>query len=614
MLLPLVVDGSVDDILQASKDLREALHVGERRDGVQAYVVGTQALWAGMQEVQQEDLERAEMTGFPAILIVLLAVFGSVLAALLPAGLAVAAVLVTGAVVYFLSLALTMSVFVTNITSMLGIGVAVDYSLFLLSRYREELQEGKTREQALDTAMRTSGATVVFSGVTVLISLAGLFLIDSTAIHSLAIGAMVVVALSIISAVTLLPALIALLGRRADEPGRIVTFTGTLYRRVRPRRPSETSFWERWTNRVMRRPVLSAALASLVLLALALPALSLDFGNGALRQFPEGHETRRGAELAASKTVPGEAAPLLVVVDTDGPIGPRLATIAAYKAQLEDTPGVARVEGPIPSDDGQAVMLKVVSEQDPEADATLALLERLRAEGGRASGAAALGAVDVGGYSGQQYDITALVAGNIWKIFLFVTICSYLVLLLVLRSVILPLKAVVMNLLTVAAAYGVLVMFFQYGWFDWTGFNHLGYVNLVTPPLLLAIVFGLSMDYEVFLLSRIRERYLATGDNQRAVAEGLQASAKVITSAAIIMVVVFAIFATTGVPQVKEIGVGLSVAIALDATLVRLVLVPATMELMGSWNWWLPKWLDRVLPNADFETDTEEDREPVAVA
>ena len=227
-------------------------------------------------------------------------------------------------------------------------------------------------------------------------------------------------------------------------------------------------------------------------------------------------------------------------------------------------------------------MIKVVSEQDPEADATLALIERLRAEGGRASGVAALGAVDVGGYSGQQHDITELVSSNLWKIFLFVMVCSYLVLLLVLRSVILPLKAVLMNLLTVAAAYGVLVMFFQYGWFDWTGFDHLGYVNLVTPPLLLAIVFGLSMDYEVFLLSRIRERYLATGDNRRSVAEGLQQSAKVISSAAIIMVVVFSIFATTGVPQVKEIGVGLAVAIALDATLVRLVLVPATMELMGS--------------------------------
>jgi RND superfamily putative drug exporter len=524
-------------------------------------------------------------------------------------------VIVTGAVVYLLSLALTMSVFVTNITSMLGIGVAVDYSLFLLSRYREELHAGKTREQALDVAMRTSGATVVFSGVTVLISLAGLFLIDSTAIHSLAIGAMVVVALSIISAVTLLPALIALLGRRADEPGRIVSFTGAAYRRVRPKRERETSFWARWSALVMRRPWLSAGLASAVLLALAAPALSLDFGNGALRQFPPDHETRRGAELASTKAVPGEAAPRLIVVDAGAPIGPAGPQLDAYVTQLEGTPGVARVEGPILSEDGQAALIKVVSEADPEADATLALIDRLRAEGGRASGVAALGDVDVGGYSGQQHDITELVADNLWKIFVFVMVCSYLVLLLVLRSVILPLKAVLMNVLTVAAAYGVLVMFFQYGWFDWTGFDHLGYVNLVTPPLLLAIVFGLSMDYEVFLLSRIRERYMATGDNRRAVAEGLQQSAKVISSAAIIMVVVFAIFATTGVPQVKEIGVGLAVAIALDATLVRLVLVPATMELMGSWNWWLPAWLDRILPNADFETDTaEEDREPVAVA
>ena len=620
LVVPLVVEGSVDDILQASKDLREELHVGVVTDGVQPYVVGQQALWAGMQELQKEDLEKAEATGFPAILIVLLAVFGSVLAALLPAGLAIAAVIVSGAFIYFLSLSLTMSVFVTNITTMLGIGVAVDYSLFLLSRYRDELHAGKTREEALDTAMRTSGATVVFSGITVVISLAGLFLLDSTAIHSLAIGAIVVVGLSIIGAVTLLPALISLLGRRADERGKIVSATGALYRRIRPKRerpPGTPTFWERWSNTVMRRSAVSALMAAALLIAIAIPALSLDFGNGALRQFPEANETRRGAELAAARTVPGEAAPLLVVVDADGPIAGGQAQLDAYADQLERTPGVARVDGPIVSDDGDAALIKVVSDQDPEADATLALIDRLRAEGGRASGAAELGTVHVGGYSGQQRDFTDLVSSNIWKIFLFVMVCSYVVLLVVLRSVLLPLKAVLMNLLTVAAAYGVLVMVFQYGWFDGIlGFDSLGYVNVVTPPLLLAIVFGLSMDYEVFLLSRIRERYLETGDNRRAVAEGLQDSAKVISSAAIIMVVVFGIFATTGVPQVKEIGVGLSVAIALDATLVRLVLVPATMELMGKWNWWLPGWLDRILPNADFESDhaPEADRTPAAVA
>ena len=195
-------------------------------------------------------------------------------------------------------------------------------------------------------------------------------------------------------------------------------------------------------------------------------------------------------------------------------------------------------------------------------------------------------------------------------------ICSYLVLLVVLRSVLLPLKAVLMNLLSVAAAYGVLVAVFQYGWLDGiSGYDSLGYINAVTPPLLLAIVFGLSMDYEVFLLSRIRERYLATGDNRLAVSEGLQASAKVITSAAIIMVVVFGVFALTGVPQIKEIGVGLAVAIALDATIVRLVLVPATMQLMGKWNWWLPEWLERILPEVDFESDhaVDDERAPAVV-
>ncbi|MDA0180489.1 MMPL family transporter [Solirubrobacter phytolaccae] len=607
VVIPLIAEGVNDDILAAAKEYREELEVGAPVDGVQRYVVGQQALWAGMQELQKEDLEKAETSGFPAILIVLLAVFGTVLAALLPAGLAVAAVLVTGAIIYLLSLAITMSVFVTNITSMLGIGVAVDYSLFVLSRYREELHAGKDRAAALDTAMRTSGATVVFSGVTVIVSLAGLFLLNSTAMRSLAIGAITVVAISIAGAVTLLPALISWAGPRVEGRGKIVSFTGGLYRRVRPLKakpPGTPTFWERWTTAVMKRSALSAILAAAVLLALAIPALSLDFGNGALRQFPEGHETRVGFELAATQIPAGESAPLQIVVDAGGPIGPEQAKLDAYAAQLKDTDGVTRVEGPILSTDGEAALIKVVPTEDPEADSTNALIKTLREEGGRASGASTIGTLNVGGYSGQQVDFTALVSENLWKIFLFVMICSYLVLLVVLRSVILPLKAVLMNLLTIGAAYGVLVMFFQYGWFDWTGYEARGYINVVSPPLLLAIVFGLSMDYEVFLLSRIRERYLATGDNRRSVAEGLQGSAKVITSAAVIMVVVFAIFATTGVPQIKEIGLGLAVAIALDATLVRLVLVPATMELMGDWNWWVPKWLDRRLPNADFESDT----------
>jgi uncharacterized membrane protein YdfJ with MMPL/SSD domain len=621
VLLPLEVDANRDEALDAAKELRDELQVGERVDGVQAYLVGQSALWAGMQVLQQEDLEKAERAGFPAILIVLLVVFGSLLAALLPVGLGVAAVVVTGAAVYFLALATTMSVFVTNVASMLGIGVAVDYSLFLLSRYREELHRNEypggpaqraipcgamsrwapPRAHALDVAMRTSGTTVVFSGVTVLISLAGLFLLNSTVMRSLAIGAMVVVAIAVLGAITLLPALIALLGRRADEPGRVVSASGALARWLarRPEPAGESRFWARWTARVMRRPARSSAVAAALLLLLAVPALSLEYGNGALRMFPADHETRRGAELAGQAVGPGASSPVLIVAHTRDQ-----EAIDRYVGQLSATRGVADVLEPQPSRDGRAVLIRVVLDTDPESPEALAMVDRLREESSLR--------VDIGGSTAQAQDFNQLISGGIWKVFLFVMVCSYLVLLVVLRSVLLPLKAVLMNLLSVAAAYGVLVAIFQYGWLDGiTGYDSLGYINTVTPPLLLAIVFGLSMDYEVFLLSRIRERYLASGDNRRAVAEGLEASARVITSAALIMVVVFGTFALTGVPQIKEIGVGLAVAIALDATLVRLVLVPAAMELMGAWNWWLPRRLDRVLPRADFESDVAEDRAPV---
>jgi RND superfamily putative drug exporter len=341
----------------------------------------------------------------------------------------------------------------------------------------------------------------------------------------------------------------------------------------------------------MRRPWLSAGLAAAILLVLAIPALSLDYGNGALRMFPADHETRRGAELAAQVAGPGAASPVLIVAEAD-------EGVDRYVEQLSATAGVAEVLEPQPSDDGRAVLIRAVLDTDPESPEALALVDRLREESPPG--------VEIGGATAQATDLNELISGGIWKVFLFVMVCSYLVLLVVLRSVLLPLKAVLMNLLSVAAAYGVLVAVFQYGWLDAvTGYDSLGYINTVTPPLLLAIVFGLSMDYEVFLLSRIRERYLATGDNRQAVAEGLQASAKVITSAALIMVVVFGTFALTGVPQIKEIGVGLAVAIALDATLVRLVLVPAAMELMGGWNWWLPQSLDRVLPHADFESEVQ---------
>ena len=596
VVIPLELEGTQDELADVAVDMRDELNVGQARDGVEPHLVGQQALWAGMQELSKEDLEAAETTGFPIVFLILLAVFGSLAAAFLPLALGFGSVFLTGAAIYFLSQATEMSVFVTNVASMIGIGVAVDYSLFVLARYREEIREGREPDEARRIAMRTSGIAVVFSGLTVIIALAGLFLVDSTVIRSMAMGAIIVVAIAILTAVTLLPALISLLGRRAYARGRVTVILELVARQWRNlrRRPGSShpdarkgTFWERWTRVVMAHPWPAVAISGAIMLTLAIPALSLQWGDGALRQFPEGHETRVGAELAAKVSGPGATGPMQIVADAGDK-----QKIDRYVAKLRRDPEVAKVAEPVPSRDGGRALIVVETKHDPESEQARGLVDRVRAD--------AIG--DVGGATASVEDFKDLVSGSMWKILLFVMAFSYVVLFVLLRSVLLPLKAVLMNLLSVAAAYGVLVAIFQWGWIDgFLGFESLGYINTMTPPFLLAIVFGLSMDYEVFLLSRIRERYEATGDNRRAVSEGLRASARTISSAALIMVSVFAVFAAAGVPSIKEIGTGLAVAIALDATLVRLVLVPATMELMGKWNWWLPKSLDRVLPHTDFE-------------
>jgi RND superfamily putative drug exporter len=602
VVVPLKLTGSREQSANLAVDLHKSIEPGKERDGVAAYLVGQEALWAGMQDVSKEQLASAERVGFPIVLVILLVVFGSLAAALLPLALGFASVLLTGAVIWWLSQQTGMSVFVTNTASMIGIGVAVDYSLFVLARYREEIIGGAAPPEARRRAMRTSGLAVAFSGVTVIIALAGLFVVDSQTLRSMAVGAIVVVAISILGALTLLPTLMSMLGRRAYARDRFALLIAYVLRTWRnlPRRRGSThpdrrargTFWQRWTALVTRRPLVTALLAAAFMLVLAIPALSMKWGNGALRQFPEGNSTRVGAELAAKALGPGESAPVEIVVG-----GASKPELAAYTANIRRDPDVARIRPLRFSPDGSAALISVVPRTDGEAPETVDLVQRIRSQPAPAGAH-----VDVGGSTAYVYDFRDLLRGSMWKILLFVLAFSYFALLVLLRSVLLPLKAVVMNLLSVAAAYGVLVTVFQYGWFDGVlNLDHLGFVQAMTPPLLLAIVFGLSMDYEVFLLSRIRERYESTGDTRKSVAQGLAASAKTISSAALIMVAVFAVFAGTGVPAVKEIGLGLAVAIALDATVVRLILVPATMELMGKWNWWLPKLLGRVLPRAAFE-------------
>jgi len=611
-LLALRSDRSSDQLIDSATTLREELDPGDARAGVTPYLVGQPTVWAGMQEISKRDLSRAEASGFPIVALILLVVFGSLAAALLPLALGFVSVLVTGALIYFISLQMTTSVFVTNMASMIGIGVAIDYSLFILARYREEREAGAGKGEARARALSTSGLAVTFSGLAVVISLAGLWMVDNQALRSMALGAMTVVAVSILTATTLLPALIAVLGDRV-LPGGIVgraLARGRHPIKGRAAAPGRGSgeggrFWVSWTNRVMAHPWRAVIGVSGLLLLLAAPLLSLQTGTEALTQFPKDSDVRVGSEIASAE-LGGGTDPIQVVAEFGARPDPtERAAVAAFERELAATPGVSSVAPPTYGPEG--VLVQATPSAGSESDAASALVERLRDAVVPASALAGVATrVDVGGETARSHDVRAQIGGSMWKIVLFVLALSFVVLMVMLRSLLLPLKAVLMNLLSIGAAFGVLVAIFQWGWADGLlGFESQGALDTINVPLIFAVVFGLSMDYEVFLMSRIRERYVRHGDNQRAVAEGLSSSARTISSAALIMTAVFAVFVLTGVPSIKELGLGCAVAIALDATLVRLILVPAAMKLMGRWNWWMPSWLDRLLPDLSFESGRE---------
>ena len=563
--LPVAYTGKTSGSIDEATRLRHLLVDAHTR------VIGEPAIWSNFQSVSKQQLQRGESIGFPLILLILLAGFGTVAAAVAPVALGAVAVFLSGAVIYWLSRSFAISVYVTNMASMIGIGVAVDYSLFIVSRFRRELHEGATQDEALGRALASSGTAVVFSGATVAVSLAALFAIDVNALRSMAVGAIVVVCISVLASVTLLPALLAATGTRVD--------------RFRLRLPWHTgeegsdALWTRWAHAVMRRPVTALVGGATVMLVIAAPLLAMKTFNRGLNELPANAEVRVATEHAQSLAGPGFASPVHVVTPT--PPAALLAGVAAM-------PGVASVGKPVRSADGTRWLTDVRLAVQPESQPARDIVHRIE----RAAGPGSL----VGGSTVFDIDVHDAIFGGLWKMLLVILAACYVVLFLLLRSVVLPLKAVLMNLLSVGASYGVLVAVFQWGWLDWTGYNSPGYVDTIVPALVLAVTFGLSMDYEVFLLTRIRERWLVHGDNERAVAEGLVGSARIITSAAAVMVAVFAAFAVAGAPSLKELGVGLAVAILLDATLVRLVIVPAAMRLLGSWNWWMPRSLARLLP------------------
>lgn len=590
--------GAVD----TAKQLRAKVGIngeepGETAEGkVRLYVIGQGALGAAASEATKHDIAEAEKWNLPIVLMVLLAVFGSLAAAAIPLLIGLCTVVVTMGLVFALSTVTTMSVFVTSTVTMLGIALAIDYSLFILMRFREELRAGRDVQQATDAAMATSGLAVVLSGATVIASVTGIYLIDTPVLNSMATGAILAVAVAVLTSATLIPAVLTTFGRAAAKRSRLLHWG-------RRAETTQSRFWTRWIGGVMRRPWLSAVCATAFLLVLAAPVLSMSLGNSMLRQFDSSHEIRGGMAAAAEALGPGALGPVRVLVtfpDGNASSPQNTAVVDAVSAEIGRAVNVASVTPAVFSDDNRSALLSAVLAVDPEDDAARSTVDFLRDRLPEVPGAESA-TIDVGGPTALIKDFDDRVAHMEPWVFVFVALIAFVMLLAAIRSVFLALKGVVMTVLSVAAAYGSLVMIFQWGWLQDLGFEPMGSIDSTIPPLVLALTFGLSMDYEIFLLTRIRERFLQSGDTRDAVAYGVSTSARTITSAALIMIAVFIGFAFAGMPLVAQLGVACAVAIAVDATVVRLVLVPALMAMFDQWNWWLPKGLGRVLPSVDFE-------------
>ncbi|OFJ54172.1 MMPL family transporter [Mycolicibacterium grossiae] len=584
-----------------AKELRKGIGVegdqpGEFADGkVRLYVIGQGALSAAAGEATKHDVAQAEKWNLPIVMIVLLAVFGSLAAAALPLLLGVCTVAVTMGLVFLLSMVTSMSIFVTSTVSMFGIALAVDYSLFILMRFREELRSGRDREQAADAAMGTSGLAVLLSGLTVIASMTGIYLINTPVLTSMATGAILAVAIAVLTSTTLTPAVLRTFGKAAAKRSTYLHLS---------RRPDTTQsrFWTRWVTWVMRRPWISAIAAATCLLVLAAPAFAMTLGNSLLRQFEPTHEIRGGVSAAAEALGPGALGPLKVLVSFDDRTANQsdnAPVLAAVERRITEAPNVATVTPPVFGDDNRSALMSVVLSIDPEDPEARTTIDWLRANLPAAAGDRAT--VDVGGPTALLKDFDDRVSASQPLVFVFVALIAFVMLLISIRSVFLAFKGVLMTVLSVAAAYGSLVIVFEWGWFESLGFEQLSSLDSTIPPLVLAMTFGLSMDYEIFLLTRIRERFVKTQNTRDAVAYGVSTSARTITSAALIMIAVFVGFAFAGMPLVAQLGVACAVAIAVDATVVRLVLVPALMAMFAEWNWWLPRWLDRILPSVDFE-------------
>ena len=607
----------------------------EIRDIGEPYATGDLRIEYGGNIFAGFELPASEAYGLLAAIIILVLAFGSVLAMGLPIGTALVGLGVGASLVTVLSHVLPMPDFTTSLVAMIGLGVGIDYALFIVTRYREGIHHGMSVEDSVVNAVDTSGRAVIFAGITVIISLLGLFVMGLAFARGLAIGAVIGVLIMMIASISLLPALLAMVKHRIDVTTRaalaalaafvVITFFAVVAESLvlflaavvsaivvtlasfaikpmrkpipqRARKPKNETFWYRWSRLVQRRPWTSALSATAVLLLLGAPLLSIRLGFGDNGNAPESTTVRRAYDMLAEGFGPGFNGPLFITVQGDTASDP--AALESFVGVVRGVDGIAFAQATPASQDGSLSLVIAYPTTAPQDEATTTLIKTLRNDVIPGTGVEA----KVGGFTAAGVDFADVIGSRMPLLFIGVLSLSFLLLMAVFRSLLVPLKAVIMNLLSIGAAYGVIVAIFQWGWgMNLIGVGKAGPIESWAPMMLFAIVFGLSMDYEVFLLSRVREEYLRTGNNAEAVADGLTATARVITAAALIMVCVFAAFVLGYDRQLKLFGLGLALAVFIDATIVRMVLVPATMELLGDRNWWIPKWIDRMLPKIDVE-------------
>jgi len=559
--------------------------------GLTTTVGGPWAVFRDVNAAVSSDIAKAEAISLPIVVILCLVFFGSVTAALMPALVGGVAIVGAFALVRLITLVADVSVFSINIITLIGMGLAIDYALFVVSRFREELdkQPGTEREHvssAITATMATAGRTVLFSGLIVAASLASLLVFQQSFLRSMGFGGVAAVVVAMLAALTLLPALLTVLGPRI-EAGRMP------WRRAsRARDGAETGAWARLAHSVMRRPVAYLLVITLALLALGAPFLSARWGSTDERVLPVSAPSRVAADLG-TREFGGRAASANIVVE-----GVSRPQLAAYVGRLGAVSSVQSAQvidqtAARPGGAGITSLVQVSWRGDSQSERSQQLVRDLRAVDAGA-GTQTL----VGGFSAGAVDLVDSIGARLPWMGLFVVVVMLVLLFVAFGSVVLPVKAVVMNALSLTASFGVVTLIFQEGHLSGLlGFTSTGFLDVTQPILMLAIIFGLSMDYEVFLLSRIREEWDRTGDNTASVAIGLQRSGRIITSAALLLAVVIGGFATSGIVLMKMIGIGMLVAVLIDATVVRALLVPATMRLLGNVNWWAPgplrRWWDR---------------------